>query len=81
MLHLCAVPQLLELDQWQIKMFKYSFAQQEISYLGHVISPGCGYRPAKVSAIATWLCPRSAKELRSFMGLAGVGSRTLARGG
>jgi hypothetical protein len=38
LLHLHAVLQLLERDQWQIKMSKCSFAQQEINYLDHVIS-------------------------------------------
>jgi hypothetical protein len=114
LLHLLAVLQLLERDQWQIKMSKCSFAQQEINYLDHVISSqavatdplrACSVLPQsiwiegvsipskskslticinplqsiwiennqtspKVSDIATWPCPRSAKELHSFLGLA-----------
>jgi hypothetical protein len=113
LLHLHAVLQLLERDQWRIKMSKCSFAQQEINYLGHVInSQGVATDPLrafsvlpqsiwiegvsipsksksltirinplqsiwtennrtspKVSDIATWPCPRSAKELHSFFGV------------
>jgi hypothetical protein len=36
--HLKLVLQTLQADQWQVKMSKCEFAQQSISYLGHVIS-------------------------------------------
>lgn len=70
--HLCTVFQLLAKDQWYLKVTKCSFPQQQISYLGHIISAaGVGTDPAKLTAIADWPIPSSAKELRGFLGLAG----------
>ncbi|WVZ81560.1 hypothetical protein U9M48_028917 [Paspalum notatum var. saurae] len=70
--HLRQVFELLDRDQWKVKMSKCSFALRQIGYLGHVISAqGVSTDPDKVSAIASWSSPTSAKELRSFLGLAG----------
>jgi hypothetical protein len=70
--HLKIVLQLLAQDNWSVKMSKCKFAQQQISYLGHVISAaGIATDPAKVEAIASWPQPANVKELRSFLGLAG----------
>jgi hypothetical protein len=49
---------------------KCSFAQQQISYLGYIISVrGVATNRDKVSAIANWPRPQTVKELRSFLGL------------
>jgi hypothetical protein len=70
--HLEQVLPLLAKDQWKIKRSKCSFAQNEVAYLGQVISQhGVAIDPAKVSAIASWTTPTSAKAMRSFLGLAG----------
>ncbi|CAO2151592.1 unnamed protein product [Urochloa humidicola] len=70
--HIRLVFELLQQDQWKIKLTKCSFAQRKIHYLGHVISDaGVGTDPQKVTAIAEWPIPANAKELRSFLGLAG----------
>jgi hypothetical protein len=58
--HLQSVLELLQADQWKVKLSKCSFAQNKISYLGHIISQ---------KGVA--LIPRNIKELRSFLGLAG----------
>ena len=59
-------------DQWKIKLSKCTFAQQEISYLGHVISAkGVSTDPSKVAAVANWPPPATVKELRGFLGPAG----------
>lgn len=72
LVHLKQVFQLLAKDQWAVKLSKCSFAQQQLSYLGHIISSqGVGTDPAKVEAINSWPQPTSVKELRSFLGLAG----------
>lgn len=50
--HVAAVLQLLRQDQWKIKLSKCKFAQQEIAYLGYVISEkGVAIDPSKISAI------------------------------
>ncbi|CAN6322178.1 unnamed protein product [Urochloa humidicola] len=70
--HIKLVFELLDKDQWKIKLSKCSFAQRSISYLGHTISEaGVGRDPEKIAAISTWPTPTTAKELRSFLGLAG----------
>lgn len=70
--HLQHVFELLTQDQWLVKLSKCSFAQESISYLGHVISAqGVGTDPTKVEAIHKWPQPADVKELCRFLGLAG----------
>jgi hypothetical protein len=70
--HLRTVFLLLSKDQWKLKLSKCTFAQQQLVYLGHVISSaGVSTDPSKIAAIANWPVPTSAKELRGFLGLAG----------
>jgi hypothetical protein len=70
--HLSQVLQLLLQDQWHIKLSKCAFAQQQIAYLGHVISSkGVSTNPNKVEAVKSWPVPTNSKELRGFLGLAG----------
>jgi hypothetical protein len=52
LIHLKQVLQLLANGKWQVKLSKCSFAQQRLSYLGHIISgAGISTDPAKISAI------------------------------
>jgi hypothetical protein len=68
--HLKLVLQLLADDKWQVKLFKCTFAQQRLSYLGHVISSeGISTDPVKVQAVQSWPQPTNVEELRSFLGL------------
>lgn len=70
--HLEAVFQLLQNNQLYVKLKKCSFAKQELSYLGHVISlSGVSTDPKKIKIIADWPPPQNVKELRSFLGMAG----------
>ena len=44
----------------------------EVQFLGHVIlAQGIAVDPAKVDAVVRWESPKSATEIRSFVGLAG----------
>ncbi len=47
---------------------KCHWAQDEILYLGHVVS-GLGIRPnpTKVEAIKTWPCPKTITDVRGFL--------------
>ncbi|WVZ80007.1 hypothetical protein U9M48_027525 [Paspalum notatum var. saurae] len=70
--HIRLVLELLQKDQWKVKLSKCTFATQQIAYLGHLISSqGVATDPSKISAVANWLTPTSVKELKSFLGLAG----------
>jgi hypothetical protein len=70
--HVRLVLELLLKDNWQIKLSKYSFAQNQLTYLGHVISAsGVATDLAKIQAVANWSSPTSIKDLRSFLGLVG----------
>ena len=54
------------------KLSKCEFWLKEVSFLGHVISSGgISVDPAKVDAVLQWETPKSATEIRSFLGLAG----------
>lgn len=70
--HLKQVLQLLRQDHWQVKFSKCSFAQQQVSYLGHVIGVnGVATEPKKIQDVLNWATPVSVKKLRGFLGLAG----------
>lgn len=50
--HLDQVLSLLAQDHWLVKLSKCSFAQQSISYLGHVVSAqGVSTDPSKIADI------------------------------
>ena len=69
--HLRQVFTLLARDQWKVKISKCRFAQQSISYLGHIVSHnGMSTDPSKIESIQQWPQPQNIKELRSFLGLA-----------
>lgn len=70
--HVRLVFELLLKDHWKIKLAKCTFTKRKISYLGHIISEdGVATDPSKIVAVSEWPTPTSAKELRSFLGLAG----------
>lgn len=70
--HLKQVLQLLDADQWGLKLSKCHFTQQSIAYLGHIINAaGVSTDPSKVPDVQRWPVPQDVKELRSFLGLSG----------
>ncbi|KAL2225116.1 UNVERIFIED_CONTAM: Transposon Ty3-G Gag-Pol polyprotein [Sesamum indicum] len=53
------------------KVSKCSFAQETISFLGHIVERGrIRMDPKKVQAIEEWQLPKDVHDLRSFLGLA-----------
>ena len=70
--HLEQVFTILQENQLYVKLSKCSFAQQELEYLGHVISAaGVQTDPAKISAVRDWPVPTNVKQVRGFLGLTG----------
>jgi transposase InsO family protein len=56
----------------KLKPSKCDFFQEEVKFLGHVVTAeGIKTQPEKVEAIASWPTPKSEKEVKSFLGLAG----------
>ncbi len=58
------------------KLSKCSFFQNEVHYLGHVVSKeGIAVDLEKTRAIMEWVVPKSVDEVRYFMGLSGYYKR------
>ena len=70
--HLATVLRSLREHHLYAKLSKCSFFQNEVHYMGHVISKeGIAVDPEKIRAIMEWVAPRNVDEVRSFMGLTG----------
>jgi hypothetical protein len=70
--HLKLVFQVLRKHELFVKFKKCAFAQQQIDYLGHIISAdGVATDPTKTSATLQWPIPQNFTELRQFLGLIG----------
>ncbi|GBG62649.1 hypothetical protein CBR_g31668 [Chara braunii] len=68
--HLRDVLQRLHKHGFYAKLSKCRFAQRKVDFLGHHVSDqGLHMDDAKITAIAEWPVPTSAKELRNFLGL------------
>jgi len=78
--HLRLVLGVLREKQLYANMSKCEFWMGEVQFLGHVISAqGIAVDPAKVEAVVKWESPKSATEIRSFVGLAGYYRRFIER--
>jgi hypothetical protein len=54
------------------KLKKCAFGQQELEYLGHIITPmGVKVDQAKIQAMLSWTRPTNISELHGFLGLTG----------
>ncbi|XP_027933068.1 uncharacterized protein LOC114188674 [Vigna unguiculata] len=70
--HLRTVLSILREKQLYAKLSKCEFWMTMVKFLGHVISAqGISVDPSKVEAVLKWERPKSATEIRSFVGLAG----------
>ncbi|GBG81918.1 hypothetical protein CBR_g34100 [Chara braunii] len=68
--HLRDVLDRLRRHGFYAKLSKCRFAQHKVDFLGHYVSDqGLHMDDAKITAIAEWPAPTSAKQLRSFLGL------------
>ena len=62
----------------EAKRSKCLFGQSSVDYLGHIISAqGLAVNPDKIEVIQQWLPPKTVKEVRSFLGLAGYYRRLI----
>jgi hypothetical protein len=69
--HVRLVLQRLEENGLHLKASKCQFHQEEIAFLGYIISAqGISMDPSKVSAIRTWPVPQSVLDIQIFLGLA-----------
>jgi hypothetical protein len=74
--HLQQVFEILQEHQFYVKYSKCVFAQQQLEYLGHLITEnGVATEPSKIVAVANWAPPKNIKQLRSFLGLTGYYKR------
>ena len=70
--HLRIILQLLRDHQLYAKFSKCEFWLTEVRFLGYVVSSSSvSADPEKVEAVMSWERPKSAFEIRSFLGLAG----------
>ncbi|GBG77426.1 hypothetical protein CBR_g23875 [Chara braunii] len=68
--HLRDVLDRLRRHGFYAKLSKCRFAQHKVNFLGHYVSDqGLHMYDAKITSIAEWPAPTSAKQLRSFLGL------------
>eukprot|EP00731_Ephydatia_muelleri_P028380 Em0020g24a len=72
--HLCHVANVLShLRQAGLKLKpeKCYFLQQEVRYLGHIVSEeGIATDPSKITAVSSWPAPLCKKDVQRFLGLA-----------
>ncbi|GJR69994.1 putative reverse transcriptase domain-containing protein [Tanacetum coccineum] len=70
--HLKLILELLKKEQLYAKFSKCEFWIPKVQFLGHVIdSQGIHVDPAKIESVKDWESPKSATEIRQFLGLAG----------
>jgi hypothetical protein len=70
--HIRQVLELLRDHKFYVKRSKCTFAQQELEYLGHIISKaGVATDPSKTHAMTGWSTHTTMTKLRGFLGLTG----------
>ncbi|KAK1618870.1 hypothetical protein QYE76_024387 [Lolium multiflorum] len=70
--HLRLIMEKLREHKLYAKFSKCEFWLDKVGFLGHIVSAeGVAVDPSKVAAVTEWESPKNAKEIRSFLGLAG----------
>jgi hypothetical protein len=70
----------LEKAGFTLNQEKLHLAQQEITFLGHLISaPGFRILPGRVEVIRNFPSPKNLKAVRRFLGMAGFYGRFIDR--
>src|SRR4051812_15040170 len=70
--HLKIVLQTLREHPLYAKFSKCEFWLDSMEFLGHVISKdGIAVNPSKVKSVLEWTAPKTVKEVRGFLGMAG----------
>ncbi|KAH9765934.1 hypothetical protein KPL70_002017 [Citrus sinensis] len=70
--HLQQVLECLHFYQFFVKLSKCLFCQENIDYLGHIVSASSVRAdPQKIDAMIHWPTPQTTKQLRGFFGLTG----------
>nr|GEV11197.1 hypothetical protein [Tanacetum cinerariifolium] len=70
--HLKLILKLLKKEQLYAKFSKCKFWIPRVQFLGHLIdSQGIHVDPTKIESIKDWASPKTATEIRQFLGLAG----------
>ena len=71
-LHLETIFLTLLQGQYYLKQAKCLFTQEQLEYLGHIVSgKGVAPEPSKIRAILDWPNPATVKDLRAFLGFTG----------
>jgi len=74
--HLRIVLQTFRREKLYAKLSKCEFWLKSVAFLGHIVSgEGITVDPSKVQTVKDWPIPKSATEIRSFLGLAGYYQR------
>ena len=61
----------LKREKLYVKLSKCEFGETSLNYLGHIVGGGeLKINPSKVAVIVNWSKPKSATEVRSFLGVA-----------
>lgn len=64
--------EILRQHKFFVKLTKCAFGQQELEYLGHIVtSHGVKVDPRKIEVMLKWPRPNNISELRGFLGLTG----------
>ena len=64
--------EILRHHKFFIKLGKCAFGQQEVEYLGHIVTPqGVKVDQGKIKAMLNWSRPNNVSDLQGFLGLIG----------